>query len=65
MHKRKKLEPARGFDPRSSGPHPDALPLSYAGMEWSQVRVTIPAVDPYERSLLANEALRDEAWKRV
>jgi hypothetical protein len=39
--------------------------LSYAGMEWSQVRVTIPAVDPYERSLLANEALRDEAWKRV
>jgi hypothetical protein len=33
--------------------------------EWSQVRVTIPAVDPYERSLLASEALRDETWKRV
>jgi hypothetical protein len=31
---------------------------------WSQVRVTIPAVDPYERSLLASEALRD-TWKRV
>jgi hypothetical protein len=33
--------------------------------KWSQVRVTIPAVDPYERSLLSNEALRDETWKRV
>ena len=33
--------------------------------KWSQVRVTIPAVDPYERSLLASEALRDETWKRV
>ena len=27
-------------------------------MNWSQVRVTIPAVDPYERPLLASEVLR-------
>ena len=26
------LEPARGFDPRSSGTQSDALPLSYAGV---------------------------------
>ena len=30
---------------------------------WSQVRVTIPAVDPYEGSLLASEALRRPVLK--